>query len=178
MFSGRAYCGSIAGVIYNAISGVEAALWDVLGQSLEVPIYRLLGGKFRDRVRVYADCHGGEALESLDEVLRSRPASWGPKDSAHTVRDYFGEAGDEVPALPEDYRRQAVKRKAEGFTALKFDLDVPGMHGVDVHNRVLSNRATDYMVTPIGAVHEVRTPISRSIVIGAIIQFHPTILRR
>lgn len=65
------------------------------------------------------------------------------------MRDYFGEAGDEVPALPEDYRRQAVKKKAEGFTALKFDLDVPGMHGVDVHNRVLSNRATDYMVTPV-----------------------------
>jgi L-alanine-DL-glutamate epimerase-like enolase superfamily enzyme len=146
--------GSIAGVIYNAISGVEAALWDVLGQSLEVPIYRLLGGKFRDRVRVYADCHGGEALESLDEVLRPRPASWEPKDSAHTVRDYFGKAGDEAPSSPEDYRRHALKKKAEGFTALKFDLDVPGTHGVDVHNRVLSNRAIDYMVASIGTVCE------------------------
>src|ERR1700724_2987214 len=68
--------GSVAGIIYNAISGIEAALWDVLGQWLEVPIYRLLGGKFRDRVRIYADCHGGEALESLEEGLRSRPASW------------------------------------------------------------------------------------------------------
>jgi L-alanine-DL-glutamate epimerase-like enolase superfamily enzyme len=146
--------GSIAGIIYNAISGVEAALWDVLGKSLEVPIYRLLGGKFRDRVRVYADCHGGEALESLDEVLRSRPASWEPKDSAHTVRDYFGEVGDEAPSSPEDYRRQALKKKAEGFTALKFDLDVPGTHGIDVHNRAISNRAIDYMVASIGAVYE------------------------
>ena len=41
--------GSVAGIVYNAISGIEAALWDVLGQWLEVPIYRLLGGKFRDR---------------------------------------------------------------------------------------------------------------------------------
>ena len=56
--------GSVAGIIYNAISGIEAALWDVLGQWLDVPIYRLLGGKFRDQVRIYADCHGGEALES------------------------------------------------------------------------------------------------------------------
>ncbi|MGA8645985.1 MAG: mandelate racemase/muconate lactonizing enzyme family protein [Candidatus Sulfotelmatobacter sp.] len=146
--------GSIAGIIYNAISGVEAALWDVLGQSLGVPIYRLLGGKFRDRVRIYADCHSGAALESLDEVLRSRPASWEPKDSAHTVRDYFGEAGDEAPSSPEDYRRQALKKKAEGFTALKFDLDVPGTHGVDIYNRALSTRAIDHMVASIGAVYE------------------------
>jgi L-alanine-DL-glutamate epimerase-like enolase superfamily enzyme len=83
--------GSIAGIIYNAISGIEAALWDLLGQLLGVPIYRLLGGKFRDRVRVYADCHGGEALESLDEVLRSRRASWESKEAAHTARDYYGD---------------------------------------------------------------------------------------
>lgn len=146
--------GSIAGIIYNAISGVETALWDILGQSLEVPIYRLLGGKFRDRVRVYLDCHGGEALESLDEVLRSRPASWGPNHPAHAVRDYFGEAGGETPCSPEDYRRHALAKKAEGFTALKFDLDVPGAHGPDTYNRVLSNRAIDHMVASIGAVYE------------------------
>jgi L-alanine-DL-glutamate epimerase-like enolase superfamily enzyme len=146
--------GSIAGIIYNAISGVEAALWDVLGQSLGVPIYRLLGGKFRNRVRVYADCHGSEALESLDDVLRSRAASWENKNSAHNVRDYFGDAADEAPSSAENYRRQALKKKAEGFTALKFDLDVPGTHGCDVHNRVLSNRAIDYMVALIGAVYE------------------------
>jgi L-alanine-DL-glutamate epimerase-like enolase superfamily enzyme len=146
--------GSIAGIIYNAISGIEAALWDVLGQSLEVPIYRLLGGKFRDRVRVYADCHGGEALESLDEVLRSRPASWEPIDPNYTVRDYFGEASYEAPSSPNDYGRRALKKREDGFTALKFDLDVPGAHGVDMYNRVLSNRAIDYMVASIGAVYE------------------------
>ncbi len=146
--------GSVAGIIYNAISGIEAALWDVLGQWLDAPIYRLLGGKFRDRVRVYADCHGGEALESLDEVLRSRPASWEPKGSAHTARDYFGAAGGEAPSSPKDYHRQALKKRAEGFTALKFDLDVPGTEGVDPHNRALSNLAIDHMVSLIGAVYE------------------------
>src|SRR5580698_4918226 len=118
--------GSVAGIIYNAISGIEAALWDLLGQWLDVPIYRLLGGKFRNRVRMYADCHGGEALESLDEVLRSRAASWDPARTAHIAKDYFGEAGDEISATPEDYRRRALAKRAEGFTALKFDLDVPG----------------------------------------------------
>ncbi len=146
--------GSVAGIVYNAISGIEAALWDVLGQWLEVPIYRLLGGKFRDRVRVYADCHGGEALESLDEILRSRPASWDPKAKAHTGRDYYGEIADEPPASPEDYRRQALQKRSQGFTALKFDLDVPGTEGPDPHNRALSNRAIDHMVSLIGAVHD------------------------
>jgi len=146
--------GSVAGIVYNAISGIEAALWDVLGQWLGVPIYRLLGGKFRDRVRVYADCHGGEALESLDEVLRSRPASWETNRTAHTTKDYFGQAGDDLPSSPEDYRRRALAKRAEGFTALKFDLDVPGTEGLDPYNRVLSNRAIDHMVSLIAAVYD------------------------
>jgi L-alanine-DL-glutamate epimerase-like enolase superfamily enzyme len=146
--------GSVAGIVYNAISGIEAALWDILGQWLDVPIYRLLGGKFRDRVRIYADCHGGEALESLDEVLRSRSTSWEQKSSAHTARDYYGGAGGELPASPDDYRRQALRKKAEGFTALKFDLDVPGTEGSDPHNRMLNNRAIDHMVRLIGAVYD------------------------
>ena len=146
--------GSVAGIIYNALSGIEAALWDVLGQWLEVPIYRLLGGKFRDKIRIYADCHGGEALESLDEVLRSRPASWAPQNAKHAVRDYFGEPDSAPPSSPEDYKKQALAMRAKGFTALKFDLDVPGTEGFDPHNRCLSNRAIDHMVRLIGAVHE------------------------
>jgi len=146
--------GSVAGIIYNAISGIEAALWDVLGQSLDVPIYRLLGGKFRDTVRIYADCHGGEALESLDEVLRSRRPSWEAKAPAHRVRDYYGEPGEESASTPDEYRRRALEKRAEGFTALKFDLDVPGTFGSDPHNRVLGNRAIDHMGGLIGAVHD------------------------
>ena len=37
--------GSSAGIVYNAISGIEAALWDLVGQHYGVPIYRLLGGQ-------------------------------------------------------------------------------------------------------------------------------------
>jgi L-alanine-DL-glutamate epimerase-like enolase superfamily enzyme len=146
--------GSGAGIVYNAISGIDAALWDVLGKWLDVPIYRLLGGKFRDKIRIYADCHGGEALECLDEVLRSRPARWDSKGSAHTAKDYFGEASEEVASSPEGYRRQALEKRAQGFTALKFDLDVPGTYGSDPHNRVLTNRGIDHMVSLIAAVYD------------------------
>lgn len=146
--------GSVAGIIYNAISGIDAALWDILGQSLGVPIYRLLGGKFRDRVRIYADCHGGEALESLDEVLRSRLASWAPVRAEHIAKDYFDEGDASEPAAPEGYRQQALAKRAMGFTALKFDLDVPGAAGGDPYSRCLTNRAIDHMVKLVAAVHD------------------------
>jgi len=121
--------GSVAGIVYNAISGIEAALWDLLGQWLEVPMYRLLGGKFRDRIRLYADCHGGEALECLDEVLRSRAASW-IAGELHIPKDYFADSA-ESPLLPADVRKQAQDMRSRGYTALKFDLDVPGTAGSD-----------------------------------------------
>src|SRR5262245_45037310 len=38
----------------SAISGIEVALWDILGKALGVPVWRLLGGKTRERVKVYS----------------------------------------------------------------------------------------------------------------------------
>jgi gluconate/galactonate dehydratase len=146
--------GSVAGIVYNGISGIEAALWDLLGQWLDVPIYRLLGGKFRDTIRMYADCHGGEGLESLDECLRSRGASWDPNRHTHKAKDYYDGKAGESPSLPEDCRRQALRKRSEGFTALKFDLDVPGAENSDPHNRALTNRGIDHMVKLIGAVYD------------------------
>jgi gluconate/galactonate dehydratase len=49
--------GSIEGVTVTAISGIEVALHDLAGKLLDVPAYQLLGGKYRDEVRVYCDCH-------------------------------------------------------------------------------------------------------------------------
>ena len=53
--------GSTAGATVAAISGIELALWDLKGQALDTPIYNLLGGRFRDRLRLYADCGRGDA---------------------------------------------------------------------------------------------------------------------
>lgn len=41
--------------LYCAISGIEQALWDIVGKHLDTPVYNLLGGPCRDRIRVYAN---------------------------------------------------------------------------------------------------------------------------
>ena len=85
------YLGS-RGLPTTAISGVDIALWDIKGKALGKPIYELIGGKFRDEVRLYAngwftDCEtpddyhaaakkvvesGHEAMK-LDPFLEMRP---------------------------------------------------------------------------------------------------------
>jgi gluconate/galactonate dehydratase len=60
--------GSLAGATVTAISGVEVALHDAAGKILEVPAYQLLGGKYRDQVRVYCDCHAGEEREPMSNA--------------------------------------------------------------------------------------------------------------
>ncbi len=41
---------------FSAMSGIEIALWDIVGKALEVPVHNLLGGACRNRIRVYANC--------------------------------------------------------------------------------------------------------------------------
>jgi len=53
----------------SAISGIEQACWDILGKQLGVPVYKLLGGTVRDKVRMYTHLGGGEmsaVYESFD----------------------------------------------------------------------------------------------------------------
>ena len=42
-------------VLMSALSAVEMALWDILGKSLNVPVYQLMGGKVNDKVRIYVN---------------------------------------------------------------------------------------------------------------------------
>ena len=49
------FAGAQGGQYVTALTGVEIALWDVAGKALGLPIYQLLGGKFRDQVRMYCD---------------------------------------------------------------------------------------------------------------------------
>ncbi|MBS1563240.1 MAG: mandelate racemase/muconate lactonizing enzyme family protein, partial [Bacteroidetes bacterium] len=47
--------GAQSGMYIAVLSAIEAALWDLAGKALHLPVYQLLGGKFRDKVRVYCD---------------------------------------------------------------------------------------------------------------------------
>jgi galactonate dehydratase len=57
-------------VLMTALSGIDQALWDIAGKHYGVPVYRLLGGPTRDRVRVYA--HWGIRDLSEEGLERSR----------------------------------------------------------------------------------------------------------
>jgi len=155
--------GSMGGIVYNAISGIEAALWDVVGQHYGVPIYGLLGGKYRDRVRIYADCHAGEALEALSPLMVARRPSWLPDEGLkemsvtaeihHPVhgRAYGAPRVEEV-FTPEMYARRAREVADMGFTALKFDLDVPNPYTQDTHSGTLTHGEIKYMTSLVEAV--------------------------
>ncbi len=47
--------GAQSGMYISVLTAVETALWDLAGKSLGLPVYQLLGGKFRDKIRVYMD---------------------------------------------------------------------------------------------------------------------------
>ncbi len=67
MYNGSRFPGGSIG--YAALSGIEIALWDLKGRALDRPVYELLGGRCRDRVRVYRAI-GGDTPESLAEAGR------------------------------------------------------------------------------------------------------------
>lgn len=60
-------------VLTSALSGVEHALWDLAGKAAGVPVYKLLGGPLRDRIKVYAHC-GGDTIEDLVSNAQARVA--------------------------------------------------------------------------------------------------------
>lgn len=60
-------------VLTSALSGVEQAMWDILGKSLGVPVWQLLGGNCRDSIRVYAHTGGGTPEEAA-AAARARVA--------------------------------------------------------------------------------------------------------
>ena len=60
--------GGFAGAGISALTGIEIALWDLAGKAQGVPVYRLLGGKFRDRVRLYVDSAHTDYKERAAEV--------------------------------------------------------------------------------------------------------------
>lgn len=128
--------GSLGGIVWNAITGIEAALWDLKGKLTNLPIHQLLGGRFRDRVRIYLDCHAAGSLECLSTLLRRTPPSW----ECEVVEEL---PPSEIPAASARRAKQMVDL---GYTALKFDLDLPGSDFASATGYTLKSRDVDWMV--------------------------------
>jgi galactonate dehydratase len=74
----------------SAISGIDMALWDIKGKALGVPVYELLGGRVRDRVRLYNHLGGGQMKVMYESTE------------------------------PQQFAENALSVKAAGYTAIKF----------------------------------------------------------
>ncbi|CAM3821406.1 MULTISPECIES: galactonate dehydratase [Paenibacillus] len=69
MYRGLFYRGGP--VLCSAISGVDQALWDILGKSLNVPVYQLLGGSVRSRIRMYKHVIGDTTEEAVQSAKQA-----------------------------------------------------------------------------------------------------------
>ena len=116
--TGGLFSGAQGGQYITALSGVEIALWDLAGKALGLPVYQLLGGKFREKVRIYCD-------SDMDVPI--------------------GEESD----------RKLPWIKAQGFTAMKIDLDdATDPARLDRVNWTASNGEIDRMVKWVAHVRE------------------------
>jgi L-alanine-DL-glutamate epimerase-like enolase superfamily enzyme len=138
------------GAFICAISGVEIALWDILGKSCGQPVWRLLGGKLRDRIRILADLHAGASYKPGD----------GTKVNELNPLDAY---------RPEAYAAHAADAIARGYDAIKFDIDIPVLQERDPINHVLYPELVDRIVDIVAAV---RTQVGRTIDIAIDCHWH------
>jgi L-rhamnonate dehydratase len=75
-----------AGAVINAISGVDLALWDLIGKVLEMPVYRLLGGETKPRIPAY--CTGNDIEQHVEAGFKRLKLAipYGPADGIEGQR--------------------------------------------------------------------------------------------
>lgn len=121
MYRGTFYRGGP--ILSSAISGIEQALWDILGKSLGVPVYQLLGGAVRDRIRIYTHIRGSSPEEVYADAKRAvkegfTMVKWGPVGAAHVL---------ESPAF--------IRKQIECVEALRDGLGPDLELALDFHGR-------------------------------------------
>src|SRR5258707_6930267 len=101
----------------SAISGVEQACWDIFGKSLGIPVYRLLGGEVRNRVRMYTHLGGGD-MKAVYQTFDPQPLI----DLAHegVARGYTALKVVFVPYSEPLLGRQYVPQFATMFEKLRL----------------------------------------------------------
>jgi gluconate/galactonate dehydratase len=152
------------GVNVHAFSAIEIAILDLLGKHLNQPVYNLLGGKFRDNIRIYVDTHAGKGLEAMSRVLLPTTPRWireagvkPPKSSeSKPVHGRATSMKYSEQYSPKLYAQRAKEMKREGFTAIKFDLDIPTPYTRKASQETgsLSNQEISYLAGLVGTVRE------------------------
>ena len=116
-------------IMMSAISGIEQALWDILGKYLDQPVYQLLGGQVRDKIKVYAHA-GGRTPEECAER-----SSQQVKDGFRALKiALFGATRTvDTPRVIKD----AVNKVKAVREAVGDNIDV----GIDCHGRLSPSMA-------------------------------------
>ena len=109
----------------SAISGVEQALWDLKGKALGVPVYELLGGACRDRLRMYAN---GPRGTTPDEYATSAQAICAAGFNAIKVTPLDA-------TMPVDHTT-TIRRAADCVRAIRDAVGPSVAIAVDVHGRL------------------------------------------
>lgn len=112
-------------VLNSAISAVEIALWDILGKAVGLPIYRLLGGACRDRIRMYVHAGG----QTPEEAARSALAV---RERGYTALKWAPFEPRQNTISARDQVRRAVARMEAQRKALGEDFDIL----IDAHGRL------------------------------------------
>ncbi len=124
MYNGSRFPGG--SIVNAAISAIEIACWDVKGKKLGVPVYELIGGRCRDKVRVYRGISGATPQEVADDAKRAAQS-----EGFTAVKMAPQPPGAEkLPwnrVLRETAKRMEAVRKAVGE-----DVDI----GLDPHARI------------------------------------------
>jgi galactonate dehydratase len=90
---GGVFGGAQSGMFVAVLSAVETALWDLAGKALNLPVYQLLGGKFRDRIRVYLDTALYQAKLPTPEQF-AQAATKAVQDGYNAVKFDLDQAND------------------------------------------------------------------------------------
>ena len=119
-------------VLLSALSGIDIALWDLNAQALGVPIWRLLGGRARERVLAYRHVYANTP-ELLAERCQATVAE-GYKVVRISPTDPFGEPFEPGPAI-----RQAVRFFEAVRRAIGEEIEVV----LEMHTRLSPHRAIE-----------------------------------
>jgi len=113
---------------YCAISGLEQAMWDISGKVCQVPVYMLLGGPCRDKIRVYANGWGGGNWDSNEIAEKAKKIA----DMGFTAMKFDPIPGPWRTFVDKEVERQAVENVKAVRSAVGPDIDIL----VEMHRRL------------------------------------------